>query len=425
VDAVEREDVLVARSRALGRVARPVEAWEPARQACRSALARSDRDAAATALLSVTEGMVWGWRPHPAYDDDAIALWREVRALFSADVPEESITWAHLTAALAAELLHRPGSSDESVALSDAAVAVVRRSEGRGPRELQVLRLAQVGLLRPALLHHRVPLADEVVALASRVGQPHDLSGALAARAQDRGELGRLDAALSDVVRAREVAERHRLAQNLAVTGWCLSLRRMMDGHLDDAEQMIEDNEAFQATLAVSGHGIGLCQLTLLRDLQGRAGELEPVLRRVRAHHPGLRELHALAMVRVGRLDELRLLLGEWGEQPSLLEDYLWVFLQAVRADVWSALGDAAAARELFTALAPYADRLAISVPVGFHGSVHLALGRLAATTGDRSAADEHLAAARDVHAGLGLDLWVQRTDAELERLRGGLPRSG
>lgn len=416
-DDREREDVLVAVARALTRVGRPVDAWSPAERAARSALGRGDRDAAVAALLTVTEGMVWGWRAHPDYDDEAIELWGRVREMFSADDPAEAGTWGVLTAAMAAEHLNRPGSSEVSTRLSDEAVAVVHRSSDRGRRELLTLRLAQVALLRPDLLHHRMPLSDEIVDLAARVGAPHDLAGALTARAQDRGELGRLDAAHSDVVRAHELAERHHLGQNLAVSGWCLALRLALEGRLEESERAIEDNEAFQATLAMSGYGIGLCQLSLVRDVQGRLAEMEPVLGEVRHFHPGLREVHALAMVRSGRHDDLRLLLGEWRDQPPLLPDYLWLMLTAVRAEVWAALGDADAARDLAAALTPYAERLAISVPVGFRGSVHHSLGLLAAATGDVAAAREHLHAARDVHEHLGLALWADRSAAELARL--------
>ncbi|HYJ27943.1 MAG TPA: BTAD domain-containing putative transcriptional regulator [Nocardioides sp.] len=416
-DDREREEVLVARARALTRVGRPVDAWWPAEQAARLALARGDRDAAAAALLTVTERMVWGWRAHPNYDDDAIALWGRVRDLYSADDPEEAGTWALLTGALAAEHLYRPDSSAESTRLSDAATAVTHRTGTRGRRELLALRLAQIGLLRPDLLHHRMPLADEIVDLAARVGEPHDLAGALTTRAQDRGELGRLDAAHSDVVRAHELAERHHLSQNRTVSGWCLALRLAMRGRLEESERAVEENEAFQATLAMSSQGIGLLQLGFLRDVQGRLPEMEPMLREVRHHHPGMRELHALSMLRAGRHDELRATLGEWREQPPLLLDYLWLLLSAVRAEVWAGLGDADASRDLGGQLAPYAERLAISVPVGFRGSVRHSLGLLAAGAGEPRTAREHLLAAREVHERLGLDLWVARTEAELDRL--------
>ncbi len=359
---------------------------------------------------------MWGWRTHPHHDEDATALWARTRDLQPA---EDTLTRARLTAALAAEhlLLPHAGAGEESTRLADEAVAAVRRSGRKGAGELVTLRLAHSALLRPALLHHRMPLSDEIVGLAAAVGQPHDLATALTARAQDRGELGRLADVHSDVVRAHELAEQHHLSQNRMVTQWCLSLRRTLEGRWSEAERMIEENDAFQATLAMSGRGIGPCQLSMLRDLQGRLPELERTLREHRALHPAIREIHALAMVRADRLDELRTLLGPWSEQPALLQDYLWLFLSAVRAEVWVALGDQGAAADLTAALTPYADRLAISVAVGFRGSMRLTLGRLAAALGETEQARAHLLAARRAHDELGLDLWTGVADTELARL--------
>lgn len=410
----EREDVLVARSRALIRTSRAVESWPPVEEAARSALDRGDPAAAAAALVSITEGVVWGWRVAPDYDDDAIELWTTVRDLLPVD---DVLGRAHLTAALAAEHLHKPGAVAESTRLADEAIAAVRRAAGRGQRELTVLRLAHRALLRPELLHHRMPLSDEIVELAARVGQPLDHAVALSTRAQDRAELCRLEDARSDVVRSHEIAEQHRLTTNLMVTGWCLALRAQLDERWDDAERMIHEGEAFQATIAESGNGIGLAQLVQLRDRQGRLAELEPMLRGLRGFHPVLREAHALALARTGRLDELRTLLGSWGEQPELVRDYLWLFLMPLRAEVWTLLGDRDAARDLQGALEPYADRLAISVPVGFWGHMRLTLGRLAALLGDLASAREHLGEARRVHDELGLSAWVARTEQELARL--------
>ena len=75
---VEREAVLVAVARALRRLARPVQAWEPCATAARSALDDGRPADAAAALLEVTEDAIWGWRFHPAADPAAVALWREV-----------------------------------------------------------------------------------------------------------------------------------------------------------------------------------------------------------------------------------------------------------------------------------------------------------------------------------------------------------
>lgn len=410
----EREEVLLGQVRALTRLARPLEAWEPAAQAARSALVRGDFSAAARALLSVTEVVVWSWRASPEWDDEAIALWEEVLA---AQPTDDLLTRAGLTAAIAVELLHRPGSADRATRLADEAVSLVRRSRHAGKPELHVMRLAQMALLRPNLLHHRAALSDEVVALASRVGEPSDLASALTARAQNHGERARLHELHSDALRSHQLAERHHLSQNLMVSGWCLTLRRQLEGDLDGAEQSISELEAFQATLAMSGVGIGLCQLANIRDLQGRLPELEPALRQAGAFHPALRELHHLSLLRAGEHRQLRLLLGPYAEQPELTFDYLWLPFMAVRAEIWCGLGQPEAAADLYAQLAPYADRLAYSVPVAFRGSMHHALGELARVAGDRPAAERHLDIARHVHAKLGIEAWIGRTNDAMSRL--------
>ena len=414
VEPVEREAVLLGLVRALTRLARPLEAWEPAASAARSALAREDAADAAAALLAITDGMVWGWRSHPEWDDEAIALWE---AVLSAQAPADVLTRAHLTAAIAVELLYRPGSADRATALADSAVAMVRRSGGRGFAELQVLRLAQMALLRPDLLHHRAPLSEEIVALSAQVGDPSSMASALTARAQDRAEVGRLADAHSDVVRAHDLAQRHHLSQNWMVSGWCLAMRRQLDEEWDDAERLVGDLEAFQATLAMAGVGIGLAQLANLRDLNGRLPELEPALREAAPFHTALRELHALALLRSGASEEVRMRLGAYAEQPAFSFDYMWMPFMAVRAEVWCGLGDREAAADLYGQLLPYADRLAISVPVSFRGSMQLTLGRLALAVGDADLAREHLLVARRVHADLGLPAWTALTDEALAPL--------
>ncbi|WP_148573654.1 hypothetical protein [Nocardioides caldifontis] len=416
VEPAERETVLRGRARALTRVARPLEAWEPAAEAARSALARRDGAAAAEALLTVTERVVWGWRTHPTWDDEAIELWQTV---LEQQPREDVLTRARINAAIAVEMLYRPGSAHRATVLADQAVAMVRSTGRRGHAELQVLRLAQMALLRPDLLHHRAALRDEIVSLALEVGDPIDVAAALTARAQDLGELGRLQEMQSDVVRAHELAVRHHLPQNIVVSGWCLSLRKQVDGDLAGAEQDIAEIERFQATLAMSGVGIEVSQRANLRDVEGRLGEMEPHLRRAAPYHPAFRELHALSLLRAGRVDELRLLLGSYDEQPAFSFDYMWLPYMAVRAEVWSGLGDAAAAARMYDELLPYGDRLAYSVPVAFRGSMHLALGELARVAGDPTAAARHLEMALQVHRELGLAHWVGRTEEALTRLAG------
>ena len=412
--ACERERLLLDRARALVGLSRPVDAWWPAAEAARSALARDDGPAAVRSLLVVTEDLVWGWRGHPDWDDGAIALWREVRDRVAGTDPAAH---AQLTAALAFELFLRPGAHEESNRLAEEALAEIRQASTDERQRLAVVQLATSALLRPELVHRRLALYDEMLELARATGAHAAAATSLSSRASDRATLGLLDQARSDVLRSRELALRHHIPQNLVVTGWITSTLLQMEGRLEEAEQAIADVQALEATLAMAGRGIELAQLANVRDLQGRLAELEPALAAVAGYHPAFVELHALSLVAAGRLDELRLRLGSYAEQAPVHRDYMWLGLTCIRARCWAALGDQEAVADLRVELAPYADMLAGTIAVTFQGCVHHTLGLLALAADDREAAANHLRRARDVHERLGLALWVDRTDALLARL--------
>ena len=411
---LERERVLLTRARALVWLSRPVEAWPTAAEAARSALDRGDAEAAAAALLVVTENLVWGWRGHPDWDDDAIALWQAVRDRLPGTDP---VTHARLTASLAFEHFLKPGGHEESTRLAEEALEEARAATADAASRLAVLQLALSALLRPESLARRLPLLDEAVELATATGDHVALAAVLSHRASDRATLGRLEDARSDADRSHQLAERHHLPQSLLVVGWIRAMLLQVDERFDEAERAIGELQALQATMAMAGQGIELAQLASLRDLQGRLAEVEPALREVAPYHPAFRELHALSMVAAGRLPELRQRLGAWAEQPVVHEDYMWVGLTVVRARVWAALGDDEAVADLRTQLAPYAEWLGGTIAVTFQGSVHQTLGELALVAGDREAAADHLARAREVHERLGLGLWVARTEALQARL--------
>jgi hypothetical protein len=170
--------------------------------------------------------------------------------------------------------------------------------------------------------------------------------------------------------------------------------------------------------------GVGMGQRMTIRWAQGRLGELEPALRQAAEHQPGeLRDLHALALVETGRVEEARRLLGPYAEQPPILRDYLWTSLTVLRAWLWLELRErgcdtGGAVADLRAQLTPYADRLAVGGMSGyFLGSVAHTLALLAAADGDTGAARSHALAALAVHRELGLAPLTARTEQLLARL--------
>ncbi|HET6966797.1 MAG TPA: hypothetical protein VFI44_00905, partial [Ornithinibacter sp.] len=336
---------------------------------------------------------------------------------------EREATRAQLQAAIGVELLYAPGGDARATALADTAVATVRRCRPPASQRLAVLRLAVHGLHRPDLLHHRVALYDELVETADALGDASALTTALTGRASDRVELGRLPEARADLARADALARRHRLPQNLVITGWSLATLHQMDGDAVGAQALIAQTEALDATLSMAGRGIPLYKRAVLRLLEGRLPELEPQLGAAAAQIELFRDVHALSLLEAGREPDVRGLLGSWAEQPRVPRDYLWVLFTVVRARLWARLRDPDAVADLRAALTPYADRLAVgSAAVAFLGSVELALAELAAAADEDDAAATHLARARRVHEDLGLDVWVRLTDELGDRL--GLPRA-
>jgi hypothetical protein len=365
--------------------------------------------------VSVTEDIVWGWRIHPYWDDAGIALWQEVIA---AEPDVDPVTRALLLAGLSFELFFRPGDEELSTAMSDEAIRAARTGGIPESDRLRVIKVAIVALLRPEMRARRLPLYDEVIGIATRLGDDATLAAFLAHRGSDRSSQGNLDGWRSDIARSREIAVRAHVSELVVITGWHDALRLELDADWAGALAVVEEVEEFEATLAMSGHGIGLAHRAMVLEHQGRLAELESTLATVRERHPVFRELHALALVRAGRVEELRGLLGPWTEQPELPRDYMTVTLQTLRARTWIALADQEAVAALRAALAPYADELAIASGVLFTGSVSQALGELAAAAGDHDTARHHLAAALAVHESLGLGLWARQSRASLDALR-------
>jgi DNA-binding SARP family transcriptional activator len=413
----EQERLLLGRARALVGLARGLDAWPPVAAAATSALNRDDIDAAAAALLTITDDLVWGWRLHPSYDQDAIDLWGRVRAQLERS-GGDVVVWARLTAALALECFFKPGMEVETTRLAEEALTAVRRATADPVERMKVVQLALAAMLRPEHQSRRLALHDELVELATRASAPSRLSTALAGRAADLGESGRLEAARSDVVRARDLAERHRLSENLLVTGWAEALLLQVDERWSEAEVALDRLDAFEATLATPGRGITLAQRAVLRELFGRLPELRETLGAVAGFHPFFREMYAVSLVRSGDREGARRWLGPWLEQPPLPRDYLWTATTTVRSWVWVALRDAEAVADLRRQLTPYADRLVYgSATVAFLGSLHLWVGELAAADGDRAAARQHLDEALATHRRLGLPFWTVRVEQSLLRL--------
>ena len=236
--------------------------------------------AAAGMLLQITHGAVWGWRTEPQFDDDAIALWGAVldaagrRPLSRGAGPRRSRPGRR--APLRAREL------GPSVRLVDAAVA---RLQAALPTPQDAGRRAaagqQLALARPELLPRRRGAGRRARRAGDAGWATSPPSPGAHPAGRDRAELGRLDEAHSDLLRARQLAERHPLPQELLISGWGLALLRQAHGDLAGAEDDVVRLEGLEHTLATPGDGIGLAS-GVDPWAQGRLAECEPVAARGR-----------------------------------------------------------------------------------------------------------------------------------------------
>ena len=417
----ERDAVAVGLARALRRLGRPLEAWPLLAGAGASTLRREGPERAAEVLLEICDQAIWGWRMRGAVDREAITLWHGVLEALGDSSP---VLRARIQAALTIEYLYAPGAAATLTALLDAAIGATQGPAFPDRDRAAVLHVTTGALTRPDLLHRRTAVVDELVALHTRAGDEPGLALALTQRAAVRAELGRLEEAHSDIVRAAGLAERHALPQLLLIAGWALATLKQAHSDLTGAEADVVRLERLEQTLAMPGIGIGFAQRTTMRWAEGRLGELERALRQAAEVQPGeMRDLHALALIETDRAAEARLLLGAWPEQPPINPDYLWTSLTVLRAWVWLALHEQGLAgpevvADLRRRLEPYADRYAVGgMSAFFLGSIAHTLARLAAAEGDLEAARRYAESAVARHRASGLDRWTERSAELLARL--------
>ena len=246
-----------------------------------------------------------------------------------------------LQAALAVELLYKPGTHERATAAGRRRGC--RRCAGPAPATRSGSR---AGPRRPGAAAARPAAPPPARCTTSSSSSPPRLGDALGARRRAHrpgvgpggpGQARRRPGQTSTAPRTWRVGTGSpRTCSSSAGAGrrW-----QQMEGDFAGAEATIGELEALQATLAMAGEGIGLCQRAILRWLQGRLPELEPALGGAPPSSRSSARCTRSRWSSAGRLDEARALLGPWSDQPPLPWDYLWAGFTAVRAYIWAALG--------------------------------------------------------------------------------------
>jgi len=364
----------------LGRARRRMNDQEGARAALREALGAArrleDGGLFARAALSFSGGAWWGWWSDVGFaDEEAITLLEEALER----LPEEpSVARSLLLGRLAVQLYFVPGAEQRRDELSATALDMARGLDDH-VAQIQGLGHRHVAIWAAGNAAERQGLAAEMVRLSKRARwhETELLSRALVSVAAiELGDIGPHDA-LYEGRRTEVPLSEPALTANLA---WGRSMRAMLDGRLDDAEKLIDENLAITARWsAEEALRTYSAQLLALRWDQGRMGELEEPARRGLATEALVypwRTALTLILASSGKTDEAR-------EQLDLLMDdgYIdrfpnlgWLFYVAARAEAVCLLEDEKRALLLAEKLLPFVDvnilfftRLVFAGPVAYH----------------------------------------------------------
>jgi predicted ATPase/class 3 adenylate cyclase/DNA-binding SARP family transcriptional activator len=270
-----------------------------------------------------------------------------------------------------------------------------------------------------------IELATELIEVCLQAGDVERAVEAYEHRAAARLELGDIAGSNADIDAMAELAaDLRQPAQD-----WFVAERRAVtalhEGRLEDAEALVADarrigSGAIEWNAAVT-HAL---QLVVLRRLQGRLEEVEPVARAAREEiapsYPicGCAHLHVLAAL--GRADEAHAGLESLAPDgfAALNFDETWLGAVALLAEATHDLGAAEHAATLYEQLAPYADRVAVCTPEIALGGVSRYLGLLAAARGHTTEAVAQLKQAVAFNERIGARPYAELARRELAALQ-------
>ncbi len=360
------------------------------------------------ATLANTRGWVLGTG---AVDWERVG---ELEAAIAAVDPDSSDR-PILLALLAGEVTFS-GDLERVKSLADEALASARSFEDPRPLVQALNHICSARFYGAADAAHTLwELSGELEARAQELADPFLLCRAFQWRfvaALQFGDPLEMDRALT---RAREFANQIGQPALHWLNAYLGSSREQFDGRLEAAEAL-----ALQA--AGLGHESGQAdalmivgvQLFTIRTEQGRLDELIGLLEQRVAESPGLPALQAtlaFAYSELGRMDEAKAIFDRAAatDFSSLPFDIGWISGMARYAEIAARLRATAPAASIYDRLLPYRDQI-VNSAITVVGSVERTLGVLAATLERWEDAEQHFAAAAELHERVGAKLFLART---------------
>ena len=322
---------------------------------------------------------------------------------------------ALLLATLAVELSFS-GQRDRVARLADAAVSMGRRL-GDPLILLRVIGIVYGTFFLPDNLDDRLSALADAVSISRTIRDRSAgflATSGLALASLQAGDRSGFDTHVDAYCTlADEIGEHARRWVSLILR----SMRCMLDGNPDDAEEYANAALALGVDSEPDALELYGSQLVLIRHAQGRLDEVVDPFAQAVADNPGLPVFRGALAWMYCELDRhedaLTTIKDDIADGFSQFPyDMTWLIAMSGLAEVCARLGERDAARLLYDRLLPWRAQVSCVIP-NTVGPVAMYLGMLASALGSYEVAKAHFAEALDVSERLEAPYWVARIELE------------
>jgi DNA-binding SARP family transcriptional activator len=326
-----------------------------------------------------------------------------------------------LMARLACAIRDQP-ERDRRLALSEGAVEMARRVGD--PHTLAYALAARcVALMSPDALDAFGKTAGEVIQVGASLGDPEaELTGHWY-RVRVELDRGNTAEARHDLVTATRLAERTREPAYRWYPAGLSAALALFEGGFDEARELIAYAYELGRTALTFG---AVCsyrlQLFILHKERGEPDHQEDALTRLAAEYetyPILRCALASLILDEGRISDARRIFEELARDDfaRIYLDEEWLAATTLLAEVCWSFGDVDRAALLYPRLLPYRALNAFGFPETVLGSVERPLGLLAAVCGRHDDAEGHFERALEINTAMGARPWAAHTQHDHARM--------
>jgi class 3 adenylate cyclase/tetratricopeptide (TPR) repeat protein len=399
-DEALRCSLLLSLGGAEAKSARVADAREAFERAAESARRLDDSDSLVGAAIGIAMMSDAG-----RLDEKLLALLDEALERIG---PERSARRAALLSAKSAEMYWVDNDLTESTMLVDEAIAIAREVDA--PASLVAALQRKIFIPSgPGASRERLRLADEMLELGEATGNREAVLRAHGYRLWQFLELADMEAVDRELATYARLAEELRMLEHSWLTIALRGMRTLLDGDIEGAERLAQEarraGERAEQPVAEQFYGI---QMTQIRSLQGRAGELLPAVRDLAERFPGIPAWRGGVITLAARSGDFELARRELerfagNDFSAIPRDVNWSAGMSLLGEAIALIGDTDRARRAYDELLPYEGLvIVVARAVGCNGPVDRVLGLLAQTMGRLDDAERHLGNAVEISTRMG-----------------------